>query len=243
MTDEKFYNLFINGDCGSDLKKDAKPCREECREIETKYSLENLAISKDLAKFYRGVSFEDDNPFGDIGDDSQDDTSSGSDDPFGDVGSDSGDDPFNFDDMEDNSDDFFSDENNDNGEAKQKALTLDRAKAIKEDFDISRQIRDNFPDKFLAMRDIINNNILIVERTNPTSNDYNEVLIRLIEEYNKLNDLISTYIKVMPKKTYEDIFGTYVSFWTTMMKLKDVYLGITDTEEEDRDNMKRLSII
>lgn len=243
MTDEKFYNLFINGDCGSDLKKDVKTCRKERGEIEAKYALENLVISKDLAKFFRGVSFEDDNPFGDIGENSQDGVQDDSSNPFGDVGSDSGDDLFNFDDMEDSGDDFFGDGNDDNGETKQKTLTLDRAKAIKEDFDISRQIRDNFPDKFLAMRDIVNNNILIVERTNPSSNDYNDVLVRLIEEYNKLNDLISAYIKVMPKKTYEDIFGTYVSFWTTMMKLKDVYLGITDTEEEDRDNMKRLSII
>lgn len=244
MAYEKFYDLFTSRHSDNMSSEDGRQNRETG--ILNKLSLEALVIQDNMKSFF-GFEADDDNPFGDIGDDAGGDDvfsdDGGSDDnPFGGIGDDSGD--FSFDDLGDDSGDFFGgDSGEDQQKKKEEALKLDRAKAIKEDFDISRQIRADFPERFLAMQDIIANNISIVERTTPPSIEFSSVLSGMIDEYQKLKELISAYIEVMPKKPYDDIFATYVSFWSSMMRIKNLYLKITGTEEENEENMKKLAII
>lgn len=243
MNYEEFYNMFSTGGSNLVSGKDAKQNGEFNVD---KYSLESLVLSDELSNFFISMEADEDNPFADIGDGGDeepfaDDSGDQSDDnPFAGIGDDSG--GFNFDDMGDDSGDFFGD-GDDKKQNKEKALKLDRAKAIKEDFDISRQIRADFPERFLAMKDIINTNITIVERTTAPNSDFAPVLGGIIDEYQKLSELISAYIEVMPKKPYDDIFATYVSFWSTMMRIKNLYIKITGTEEEDKENMSKLAII
>lgn len=242
MNYEEFYNMFSTGGSGLVSGEDGKQNGEFDL---NNYSLESLALSDELSNFFISMEAADDNPFADIGDDGSeepfaDDSGGGDDNPFGGIGDDSG--GFSFDDMGDDSGDFFGD-GDDKKQDKAKALKLDRAKAIKEDFDISRQVRADFPERFLAMKDIINTNITIVERTTAPNSDFGPILGGIIDEYQKLSELISAYIEVMPKKSYDDIFATYVSFWSTMMRIKNLYIKITGTEEEDKENMSKLAII
>lgn len=213
-----------------------------------------------------GMEAEDD-PFGDIGQDNADfggTEDSGGDpfdagdafgsgdggDPFADVGADSGGgDPFGGDGGDpfgdvgggDSSDPFGGmgddDQNQQNQASRQ--IKLDREKTIKEDYNLSRQIRQNFPKKFLMMKDIITNNITILERTVVTDERFDTIVAKMVTEYEKIYDLINTYLDIIPRKTYEDIFGTYVSIHSAMMRLKKSYLQLTNYDDPNAmDNLE-----
>lgn len=200
-----------------------------------------------------GMEAEDD-PFGDIGQDNADfggtedsggDSFDASDafgsgdggDPFADVGADSGGgDPFG--DMGGgDSGDPFGGMGDGSGQDQQnqasRQIKLDREKTIKEDYNLSRQIRQNFPKKFLMMKDIITNNITILERTVVTDERFDTIVAKMVTEYEKIYDLINTYLDIIPRKTYEDIFGTYVSIHSAMMRLKKSYLQLTNYDNPD----------
>lgn len=170
-------------------------------------------------------SGDDNNPFGDIG---SGDNGDGNDNPFG-----------SFDDYND-SDDNMSDEER-RKKASQK-IKLDREKVIAEDYDLSRQIRQNFPKKFLKLKDIINNNISILERTVVSDIRFNEVVNKMTSEYERVSLIIDTYLDVIPKKTYEDIFGTYVSVHSALMRLKGLFLKLIqfDDPEELRKSLNQI---
>lgn len=171
----------------------------------------------------------DDNPFGDIG---SDDGGGGDSDPFGDMGSD---DPFGGDSGGD--DDpfggFGDDSGSDDKKKAAKKITLDREQTIKEDFNLSRQIRQNYPKKFLGLKDIITNNINVLERTVIADEKYDSVIHKMVEEYEKVKTVIDAYLDVMPRKTYDDIFGTYVSVHSAMMRLKNMYIKLCNIDDPE----------
>lgn len=249
---EEFYNNMFNSNESSsgeiDAEKDKKRTLSfestkiiSSEEIDAIYPLSNLSVSKRISRFY---GLEDDNPFADIGEDTGTDDTGGDDNPFGGIGDDTGDDGGFFDDLGDDSGDFFGDSGGDNeGEGKKNPLVLDREKSIKEDFSMSMQVRSNFPEKFLQLKDIINTNISIIERSVPETQDIQEVFSGLIREFQRTQELVDAYISVMPKKPYEDIFSTYVALWSTMKRLKDVFVKVTNSEELDEENIKELITI
>lgn len=235
---EKFYN---NRAINSSTKYNATDVSES-RETTGKVSVAEFELMNSYTRRSISLEADDDNPFGDIGDDvggGGDDTFGSDDaggDPFGDIGDDTG--GFDFDSADDSTGDLFGDDsgNNDNQNAereRQKALLLDRAKSIKEDYDISRQIRANYPKKFLEMKNILLLNIDRMQRTILQNAEHEEVLSGMITECERLLELVETYIEVMAKKPYEDIFATYVSIHTSMLRLKNLYIKITGLEKED----------
>lgn len=199
-----------------------------------------------------GMEAEDD-PFGDIGQDNADfggTEDSGGDsfdagdafgsgdggDPFADVGADSeGGDPFGDVGGGDYGDPFggMGDDGQNQQNQASRQIKLDREKTIKEDYNLSRQIRQNFPKKFLMMKDIITNNITILERTVVTDERFDTIVAKMVAEYEKIYDLINTYLDIIPRKTYEDIFGTYVSIHSAMMRLKKSYLQLTNYDNSN----------
>ena len=258
---EKFYNNSTNSNSIINYATHAFESRETFNESEiAKYLYLDTFLNNKSA-----ISLEaDDDPFGDIGEDTGgfgDDMSSDSGDPFaadagGDDGSDpfgdigdvsdtgGGDDPFggdsggfDFDSASDDGEDIFGGGDEQSEEerqkAKQKAMLLDRAKSIKEDYDISRQIRANFPKKFIQLKQTLIVNINTAERTVLDKPDYEEVLRGIVVEYERMIDLVEAYIEVMAKKTYEDIFATYVSIHTSMIRLKNLYIKICGGDKKD----------
>lgn len=243
---EKFYN---NRAINSSTKYNATDVSES-RETAGKVSVAEFELMNSYTRRSISLEADDENPFGDIGDDTGTGTDDfGGDDPFGsdDAGGETGGDPFgdigddtggfDFDSADDSTGDLFGDDsgnNNQNAEReRQKALLLDRAKSIKEDYDISRQIRANYPKKFLEMKNILLLNIDRMQRTILQNAEHEEVLSGMITECERLLELVETYIEVMAKKPYEDIFATYVSIHTSMLRLKNLYIKITGLEKED----------
>ena len=223
-------------------------------DLDILYPIDNIRINGSL-NYIVGMEAEDD-PFGDIGQDNAafgDDTggdgldagdafgSGDGGDPFADIGSDSGGgDPFGggdsgdpFGDMGGGDDPFGGMGDDQSQEQKQasRQIKLDREKTIKEDYNLSRQIRQNFPRKFLSLKDIITNNITILERTVVTDERFSNIINKMVTEYEKIYDLINTYLDIIPRKTYEDIFGTYVSIHSALMRLKKSYLELTNYDD------------
>ncbi len=258
------YEKFHNSSTVNNSVKHYDSHAFESRETFTSGELEKYSF---IDKFCKPsvISLEaDDDPFGDIGndtggmDDFGSDAGGGEDNPFGDIGEgfDDGGDPFggddsggfDFDSASDDGGDIFGSDDSDSEaakKAKQKALLLDRAKSIKEDFDISRQIRANFPKKFLELKKITINNINLIERTVLQKVEYEDTLRGLAAEYERMYELLDAYILVMAKKTYEDIFATYVSIHTNMIRLKNLYIKITglDKDEVEQETSKYANTI
>ena len=240
---EKFFNSGIVGNSIEPYDSYAF----ESRETFTNREINQFEV---LDKFYpvKTISLEDDNPFGDIGADDGGDTfgdDTADDNPFGDIGDGLGDTSggdafsddggFDFDSAADDGGDIFGDSGDGEAEAekaKQKALLLDRAKSIKEDFDISRQIRANFPKKYLEIKDAIQTNIRKIERTVLDKVEYEDVLQGIVKEYERMYELIEAYIGVMAKKPYDDIFATYVSIHTNLLRLKNLYIKIAGLDKK-----------
>lgn len=221
-------------------------------DLDKLFPINSIRINGDK-NYIIGMEAEDD-PFGDIGQDNADfggtEDSGGNSfdagdafgsgdggDPFADVGADSGGgDPFG-DVGGGDSGDPFGGMGDDSGQDQQnqasRQIKLDREKTIKEDYNLSRQIRQNFPKKFLMMKDIITNNIAILERTVVTDERFDTIVAKMVAEYEKIYDLINTYLDIIPRKTYEDIFGTYVSIHSAMMRLKKSYLQLTNYDNPD----------
>lgn len=217
--------------------------REEIRTLSIELeSLKSLDFSYPIFALKIGLE-ADDNPFGEIGDvegsdpglDSGTDNSSTDDDPFGDIGG-------GFDNLEDNSQDIFGGGEDSENNQKRK-LELDRKKALKEEFDISRQIRVNFPKKFLQMHNIINTNIGILDRTIVDEPLYEELIKKLTIQFETVRKLIEAFISIMPKKTYEEIFSTYVSLYSKLVNLKGIYTKLTNTEDIAKEQLKENNAI
>ena len=251
---EKFYNNFTNSDSIDNYASYAFESRETFDQSE----IDKWVQVTSFRRSQIALEADDDNPFGDIGEDTGgDDFGAGGDDPFdadagggddtdpfGGIGEDTGGDPFgggddsggfDFDGASDDGGDVFGGGDQSEEEqqkAKEKAMLLDRAKSIKEDFDISRQIRANFPKKFLELKQIALNNINMLERTVLDKQEYDSVLHGMIVEYERMYDLLEAYIEVMAKKTYEDIFATYVSIHTSFIRLKNLYIKITGIDKD-----------
>ena len=176
---------------------------------------------------FNQIALEDDsNPFANLDDSIPDDTSSDdmfddeSDDDGGSVFDDSNDDPFGSDDSG-----IFGD-SDDGGEegsgGKKTAIPiLDRQKAIKEKFDLSKIIRKDFPGYIYSLQSIIKTSIDILERRN-VEKEMQKAKEKVISQYRETLASIEEYISVIDNEKYEDIFTMYVQFWTVLNKLKPV---------------------
>lgn len=174
----------------------------------------------------------DDNPFGD---DNQ--SGAGDDNPF-DFGGDSNDDSGSDDDFfsggDDDSNDFFGggdDDDNQNKKPK-KEVKLNRKEVLKQEFDINRQVRSVFPKRFLELQDVIKANISMCERVVIQDASHIDVFDQLIEEYNRLANIVDDYLSIIIEKPHDDIFATYFTIFTNLSKLKDIYNELVNNDEK-----------
>lgn len=189
--------------------------------IDANFALESVTLSK---KHYKLAGLEDSNAFDGIGDDlgsSEEDSGfdnepDNNDDPF--ATTDDGDDPFSgggdnpFD-----SNSGFGDEEND--EEKKKPLTISRKEILDQKFDMSKIIRRDFPDYILRLKDVTSTAIDIVDRRQ-VHMDLNEAKKDIVDRYREVLKAIDAYLTIIDSEAYEDIFTTYVNFWTALNKLK-----------------------
>lgn len=238
------YEKFVNNPTLSNSTISSDKNAYGSREALTSREIAQWEYVENSLSNFGTLSFEaEGDPFGDIGegmDSGTDDVFADDtgrqgvgDDPFSGIGDDTG--GFDFDGADDSSADIFGsgDENSDSERSKQKALLLDRAKSIKEDYDISRQVRANFPKKFLEIKQILLSNIDKLERTVLDKPEYDNVLNGMVVECERMYELVESYIEVMAKKPYEDIFATYVSVHTSMVRLKNLYIKITGLDKKE----------
>ena len=174
----------------------------------------------------------DDNPFGD---DNQ--SGAGDDNPF-DFGGDSNDDSGSDDDFfsggDDDSNDFFGggdDDDNQNKKPK-KEVKLNRKEVLKQEFDINKQVRSVFPKRFLELQDVIKANISMCERVVIQDASHIDVFDQLIEEYNRLANIVDDYLSIIIEKPHDDIFATYFTIFTNLSKLKDIYNELVNNDEK-----------
>lgn len=168
----------------------------------------------------------DDNPFG--GDDSGGDSGGN---PFDDGGDDSGGDFFGS--SDDSSDDFFGGGDDDNEKKqKKKVIKLNRKKTIEDEHDMNKQVRAVFPKRFLELQDIIKANISMCERVVIQDSEHIELFDQVIQEYNRLGDIVDEYLNVIIDKPHDDIFATYFSIYANLSKLKDIYNELVGNVEK-----------
>lgn len=168
----------------------------------------------------------DDNPFG--GDDSGGDSGGN---PFDDGGDDSGGDFFGS--SDDSSDDFFGGGDDDNEKKqKKKVIKLNRKKTIEDEHDMNKQVRAVFPKRFLELQDIIKANISMCERVVIQDSEHIELFDQVIQEYNRLGDIVDAYLNVIIDKPHDDIFATYFSIYANLSKLKDIYNELVGNVEK-----------
>lgn len=234
MIYEKLSDKFVSSDSNaSGFKNNVSIGFESSEEARLRGLLQRKGYTIDFAmeRFYKpnliDISIEaDDDPFAGIGDDTGDDS------PFADDGGDFGgatdDNPFGDIGGDDNGEFDFGDDGGgeEDGGSKSKKLLLDRKKAIFAQFDISKQIRTNFPKRFLELKDKIASNVQIIERTVVDDIKYERLLKKLIKQYDKITDVIDAYCDNISEQTYDDIFGTYVQIHTNLLKIKRNYLEI-----------------
>ena len=168
----------------------------------------------------------DDNPFG--GDDSGGDSGGN---PFDDGGDDSGGDFFGS--SDDSSDDFFGGgDDDDEKKQKKKVIKLNRKKTIEDEHDMNKQVRAVFPKRFLELQDIIKANISMCERVVIQDSEHIELFDQVIQEYNRLGDIVDEYLNVIIDKPHDDIFATYFSIYANLSKLKDIYNELVGNVEK-----------
>lgn len=189
--------------------------------IDMNFALESLTLSK---KHYRLAGLEDENAFDGIGDDlgsSDEDSGFGdepdnNDDPFA-TTNDGGDDPFSGGGDNPFGGDF--DDNNDEDRENRKPLTISRKEILDQKFDMSKIIRRDFPDYILRLKDVTTTAIDIIERRQ-VHVDLNDAKKDIVTRYREVLKAIDAYLTIIDSEAYEDIFTTYVNFWTALNKLK-----------------------
>ena len=152
------------------------------------------------------------------------------DDPFGagemgdmDFGSDFGD--ASFDSAGDN---MFGDDGGGQDPDAPSQNVVDRTVVKLQEYNISKQIRNIFPERLLELKKIIDNNIEAVEHRiydNPLVGD---VLRDVVKEYRYIYTILDEFIKVLPDKTYEDIVEAYVQFHSSLYKLRQVVKDVAE---------------
>lgn len=180
--------------------------------IITNFPERDLLINEE---YFIDIGLEEDNAFDGIGDDLGDSDN--------DVFGESGDDPF-----DSNNDDPFGDDSDfdpfkDSGENEEgkpkKELTISRKEILDNKFDMSKIVRKDFPDYIYKLKDVVRSAIDIIDRRQVHS-DLSEVKMEIISRYRKTLNAIESYISILDSEAYEDIFTTYVKFWTILNKLK-----------------------
>ncbi|MGL5718537.1 MAG: hypothetical protein ACRCX2_36370 [Paraclostridium sp.] len=219
---EKLYNKFKSTSSGVgteesiiDTKGDNTIPRRHF-DVNELFPLEALKLV-DRKNF---LGMEDDNPFSDIGDEFddsdttdsgvfEDDSDNSNDNPFDSIGDD---DPFG------DSDDPFSTDS-DGDKKKNPTPTLNREEATKEKFNLSKIIRRDFPDYIYKLQGIISSAINILEKKQ-VKPELSKLKEDLVIRYRETLHMVETYLTEIDGEKYEDIFTTYVNFWTILNKLK-----------------------
>lgn len=192
------------------------------------YSMEEIA----LTTAGLSVGLEDESPFDGIGDFDGDDTSfetndfdnsdgdtgssdndnifdSSSDDPWGDSGNNQ-DNPFG---------DIGGDDQGNDQQSKQGKLVIDRKEILDRKFDMSRVVRKDFPNYIVKLQQVVTSAIDIIEKK-AVHPDLNDSKISIVARYREVLKSIETYLTIIDSESYEDIFTTYVSFWSILNALK-----------------------
>lgn len=190
-----------------------------------------------LESYKNALEAEEDDPFGaaeagdvpveePVGDDGGAEANFDSD-PFGademggmDFGSD-----FNDASFDSAGDNMFGDDPNQDPNAPTQNV-IDRTVVKLQEYNISKQIRNIFPQRLLDLKNIIDNNIEAVEHRiydNPLVGD---VLRDVVKEYRYIYTILEEFIKVLPDKTYEDIVEAYVQFHSSLYKLRQIVKDI-----------------
>ena len=109
---------------------------------------------------------------------------------------------------------------------------IDRTVVKLQEYNISKQIRNIFPQRLLDLKNIIDNNIEAVEHRiydNPLVGD---VLRDVVKEYRYIYTILEEFIKVLPDKTYEDIVEAYVQFHSSLYKLRQVVKDVASGDKK-----------
>ena len=185
------------------------------------YGKESLKVS--LNKFL-GFGIEEDGPFDGIAPDDAalDDPDEGSqsegantdnlNDPFGNL-------------VDEQENIFGDDQSGDDQEQNQKAqqLEVDRNELLKSSHDLSTNIRQLFPKRFIELQDVIASNIKIVEKLSLYTNDSDDIIQGIMGAYNDQNRLISDYLNIITEQTFDQIFEMYLKIHTNCMQIKESY--------------------
>ena len=105
---------------------------------------------------------------------------------------------------------------------------IDRTVVKLQEYNISKQIRNIFPQRLLDLKNIIDNNIEAVEHRiydNPLVGD---ILRDVVKEYRYIYNIVEEFIKVLPDKTYEDIVEAYVQFHSSLYKLRQIVKDVAE---------------
>lgn len=105
---------------------------------------------------------------------------------------------------------------------------IDRTVVKLQEYNISKQIRNIFPQRLLELKTIIDNNIEAVEHRiydNPLVGD---ILRDVVKEYRYIYNIVEEFIKVLPDKTYEDIVEAYVQFHSSLYKLRQIVKDVAE---------------
>ena len=185
------------------------------------YGKESLKI--DLTRFL-GFGIEEDGPFDGIAPDDAalDDPEDGS--QSDGASTDNLNDPFgNLVDEQENL--FGDDQSGDDQEQDQKTqqLEVDRSELLKASHDLSTNIRQLFPKRFIELQEVIASNIKIVERLSLYTSDSDDIIHSIMGAYNDQNRLISDYLNIITEQTFDQIFEMYLKIHTNCMQIKESY--------------------
>lgn len=191
------------------------------------YGNESLKI--DLTRFI-GFGIEEDGPFDGIAPDDAalDDPEEGSqsegantdnlNDPFGNL-------------VDEQGNIFGDDQSGDDQEQDQKAqqLEVDRSELLKSSHDLSTNIRQLFPKRFIELQDVITSNIKIVEKLSLYTSDSDDIMHGIMGAYNDQMKLISDYLNIITEQTFDQIFEMYLKIHTNCMQIKESYDLVLDS--------------
>lgn len=177
------------------------------------------------------VGLEAEDPFADMNEESDfssaDDTANvddesmqqdiGGEDPFADLGE---------------GGDWSEGGDNTEGGSKPKKEEISRKEAIKEVYNVSKNIRKILPKNFRVLKLQINACIKVLDYTN-VKEEHAKFIDLLITRYRVLEKLIDDYLGIIDTEMYEDILTKYISFYTIMVKLKSIYKKIVESDEKE----------
>lgn len=163
-------------------------------------------------------STEADDPFEDLGDGLENDES---------LAGDSGDD-MNFDSFDDSSDsifgdDFGSDLSGEDGDTKSKGMTISRMDLLDESHNLGAQLRRLTPKRIKSLIDIIDYNVVVVNKSSNKFSINMDDFIFIKESYLDIKRSVEEYMEIIDSKTFDEMFSDYIVFLSLIDKVNGMY--------------------